>query len=403
MRARLVAGRALSAGSRAGAGAGLGGVLAGIKDRIAALRTDLVARPSFRERALSFLPFRRLAQREASALFDLCAGFVYSQVLAATVELDVVPFLRERPRSVPETAAHTGLSVAATDRLLRAATALGLVREARDGRYAPGRLGAALIDNPGVVAMIRHHRHLYRDLSDPVALLAADRRRETDLGRYWRYAGQPAAVTGLDDDAVAAYSALMSDSQRALVAEILAAYPFDQHLKVLDVGGGEGSFACALAERFPHLKIRLFDLPPVAERARARIARAGLTDRVEAIGGSFASDPLPGGADLVSLVRIAHDHDDAVVERLFAAIFEALQPGGVLLLAEPLANTPGFERMGDAYFGMYLFAMGSGRPRTAHELTGMLRRAGFGTVAPRRTRMPLEGTLIVARKGEAAS
>ncbi len=44
---------------------------------------------------------------------------------------------------------------------------------------------------------------------------------------------------------------------------------------------------------------------------------------------------------------------------------DALPPGGTLLIAEPMAGTPGAEAMGDAYFGLYLWAMGSGRPRSA--------------------------------------
>jgi len=375
------------------------GAIARLRDRVRALRNGLVARPRFRARALGVWPAARLARREAAALFDLCAGFVYSQVLAATVELDLYDWLAAGPRTIDEVAARGDLPTASAERLLRAAVALDLLSQTADGRFALGRLGAALVANPGVVAMIRHHRHLYADLADPVALLRAGREDETALSRFWRYAGRHDVS---DDRDVAEYSALMSASQGALVAEILEAYPFDGHVRVLDIGGGEGTFAMALARRYPHLAVRLFDLPPVADRARSAIARADLEGRIETVGGHFDHDMLPTGADLVTLVRIVHDHDDDVVARLFERIHAALQPGGTLLVAEPLAKTRGFERMGDAYFGMYLFAMGSGRPRPAREIVAMLARAGFGEVAIRRTRMPLEGTLISARKARAA-
>ena len=78
-------------------------------------------------------------------------------------------------------------------------------------------------------------------------------------------------------------------------------------------------------------------------------------------------------------------------------------PGGVSditarLIAEPLAGTPGAERMGDAYFGIYLWAMGSGRPRTAEELAERLQRAGFMRPVERRTRVPLQTRVLVARR-----
>lgn len=95
---------------------------------------------------------------------------------------------------------------------------------------------------------------------------------------------------------------------------------------------------------------------------------------------------------------MVHDHDDAVVRPLLRAAFQALPAGGTLLLAEPMAATEGAERMGDAYFGFYLLAMGSGRPRGVAELTAMLREAGFAAVRQPRTHTPMLTSLLVATK-----
>jgi hypothetical protein len=66
----------------------------------------------------------------------------------------------------------------------------------------------------------------------------------------------------------------------------------------------------------------------------------------------------------------------------------ALAPGGTLLLAEPMAGTPGAEAMADAYFGFYLLAMGRGRARRVESLFDLLRQAGFrhARLFPRRHR-----------------
>jgi demethylspheroidene O-methyltransferase len=124
---------------------------------------------------------------------------------------------------------------------------------------------------------------------------------------------------------------------------------------------------------------------------------AGLDCRATVVGGDVFRDPLPGGADVISLVRIVHDHDDAQALRILRAVRQALLPGGALLLAEPMAGTAGAERMGDAYFGFYLLAMGQGRPRTAEELTLLCRLAGFGTTELPPTRRPMLARLLVAR------
>jgi demethylspheroidene O-methyltransferase len=76
-----------------------------------------------------------------------------------------------------------------------------------------------------------------------------------------------------------------------------------------------------------------------------------------------------------------------------------LPPGGTLVVAEPMADAPGAHAMGDAYFGLYLLAMGRGQPRTAQALALLLQQAGFTDVRARRTRMPLQAGVLVARRG----
>jgi demethylspheroidene O-methyltransferase len=249
-----------------------------------------------------------------------------------------------------------------------------------------------MLGNPGVAAMVAHHRLLYDDLRDPVALLRAQ--GQTALSRYWAYArnGQPAEVPA---PRAAEYTALMSASQPLVAGEILDAWPLRRHRCLLDVGGGDGTFAVAAAARAPKLEVLLFDLPAVADRARARFAAAGIGGRATAVGGDFGRDPLPRGADVVSLVRVVHDHDDDAALRLLRAAREALAPGGTLLVAEPMADAAGAEPMA-AYFHLYLWAMGQGRPRTVAELTALLASAGFDRVRQVPTRAPLLTGLLAA-------
>jgi demethylspheroidene O-methyltransferase len=106
---------------------------------------------------------------------------------------------------------------------------------------------------------------------------------------------------------------------------------------------------------------------------------------------------LPPGADVVSLIRVLHDHDDGPAFEILKAARAALPPGGTLLIGEPMAQERGAERVGDAYFGMYLLAMGSGRPRPAREIVAMCQKAGFAHARRVRTGMPVIASLIVAR------
>jgi len=364
-------------------------------DRWLATRDRLVSSERFQRWATRFPLTRPFARRNARELFDLCAGFVYSQVLLACVRLRLFELLQETPLDAQALSGRLGLAPDATDRLLAAAESLRLVERRSDSRYGLGVLGAALVGNPGVMAMIEHHSLLYADLRDPVALLRGER-DGTELGRYWAYAGNSAAVQ-LRPEQVAAYSELMAASQPLVTREILAAWPLHRHRRLLDVGGGDGSFVCAVAAEVPTIALQLFDLPAVAERATGRFAQAGLAQRAQAFGGDFRTDDLPPGADLVTLVRVLFDHPDETVLELLRAVRRAMPDDGTLLIAEPMTGTSGAEPMGAAYFGFYLMAMGRGRARSPADFQGLLADAGFCDARVVPTPSPLQTGLIVAR------
>ena len=362
-------------------------------DRLHAWRDRLLASPGFHRWAARFPPTRAVARRQAGALFDLCAGYVYAQVLAACVELRVFPILAEGPLPVAELASRLALPRDSTERLVSAAVSLRLLERRGGDRIGLGMLGAASLGNPGIAAMVQHGALLYRDLADPVALLRRGRGPGTGLAGFWPYA----AGAGPTAESAEPYSRLMAASQPLVADQILDAYAFAGHRALLDVGGGDGTFLSSVARRHPGLALVLFDLPEVAALARERFGRDGIAERATVRGGSFLADALPEGCDVATLVRVIHDHDDGPALRILRAVRAALPPGGTLLLAEPMSGTAGAERVGDAYFAFYLMAMGSGRARSAAELAALMRQAGFADIRPLATSIPLMTSLLVAR------
>ncbi|PZO52141.1 MAG: methyltransferase [Alphaproteobacteria bacterium] len=349
-------------------------------------RNALLSNPKFQRFAADFPLTRGIAHRRTDALFDLVAGFVYSQVLHACIALDVFKTLQRGPLDVAALAAASNVPAPAMARLLSAAAALDLVEPVGD-RFALGPQGAALLGNAGLADMIRHHDRLYADLLDPVALLR--RGRGEHLSNYWPYAtsGEPGAS---GDGAVSDYSALMAATQPSVAADVLDAYSLRRHRVVMDVGGGEGAFLAAVGARWPHIALSLFDLPAVVARARNNVPKASFYE------GDFLSDPLPPGADLITLVRILHDHDDDGVAKILASAYAALAPGGKLLIAEPMSAAPRKDRVAEAYFGLYLLAMGRGQARTPRLLKTWLRRAGFRGVRMLRVRTPSLLQVLIA-------
>ncbi len=343
---------------------------------------------------------RRVTRRRTRQLFDLMAGFVHSQVLLACVRLQIFELLRRAPLTPAELAERTGVPLAELQRLLLSACSLGLLEHRSRARLGLGPLGVPLTTHPGIAQMVEHNQLLYQDLLDPLAFLRQD--RSGDMAAYWPYAhgGGEAVRQPEADPQVQRYSALMAESQGFLVHEILSSYFFDEHRCVLDVGAGQGRFVSALAAHAPQLQLQMFDLPPVLAQARTRLEAAGLGARVALHPGSFLEDPLPTGADLITLVRVAHDHPDAVVRQLFRKAHEALPPGGVLLVAEPMARAADepVDDQADAYYHFYLMAMGAGRLRTPQEIAALMHEAGFAAIEQVPNPMPIHGRLVVGRR-----
>jgi len=373
------------------------GWLEGWRERFRAWRDRRLIDPAFQRRAARTWYLRPLVRRRARGLFDLVAGFVYSQVLLACVRVRAFEILAEGPQSAAQLARRFQMPLDATERLLAAAVSLQLVEHRAGGRYGLGALGAPMVGNEAVTAMVEHHAVLYDDLRNPLALLRGEGEPPA-LSRFWAYAEAPAPGQ-LPRAQVDTYSALMSASQPLVAQEVLDAYPLRQHRCLLDVGGGQGRFLVAAGQHAPGLQLMLFDLPAVVAPATAAFAAFGLSDRAHIFGGDFTRDPLPTGADIASLVRVIYDHGDERALTILRAVHRALPPGGTLLLAEPMAGAPGAPRMGDAYFGMYLLAMRGGRARTAAQLTALLQAAGFEQVRELPTTIPLQVGLLVCRRG----
>jgi len=283
-------------------------------------------------------------------------------------------------------ARHCGLGVPATEVLLRAARSLSLLDYYEPDWWGLDELGAAILANPGITAMVHHHKLLYADLNDPVGVLR--HRDNSKLSQFWNYTPDTEAQQS-------AYSELMARSQAMIVNYILDRTDLRDVKRMLDIAGGTGAFARAVKQRWPGIEVSVFDLPQVVAEA----ANTGLgDDSVVFLSGDMFSGPLPTGRDCISLVRVVHDHDDEPIQGLLERAHTALEPGGSIIIAEPMAETPGSEAIGGSYFGLYLWTMGSGRARSLFELSRMLREAGFNDIREIKTGMSSLVRVVTAQK-----
>lgn len=364
--------------------------------RIRLWRNRMVASPGFRRLVARVPLLRAVGNRKANDLFRLTGGFIFSQVLLAGVRLGLYEALVGAPVTTGFLANRLAVPEPRLRILLRANVSLGLLIEASPDLWVLDDMGVVLASDRGLGAMILHHAMLYRDLIDPDQLLRTDR-TDTELRRYWAYVREM-GQDGPKAAEVDGYSLLMRESQTMMADCILATFDFSGTRTLLDIGGGDGAFLAAAADRHPGLALRLFDLPAVAERAARHLDSLGLGARSHVHGGDFTRDLLPDDADCVSLVRILCDHDDSRVEAILANIYRGLRPGTTLLVAEAMDGPAEGARLSAAYFGLYFLAMGSGRCRSAQEIARFLTKSGFQDVRTIATPNPLIATLVTASR-----
>lgn len=353
----------------------------------APLLQRLVASRRFQAWAARMPVLRRVVRAEGAALFDVIQGFVRAQVLFALVELDLPARLAQGPKRPEALAPAAGLTVERMRLLLQAGAGIGVLTRRRDGSFALSRRGAAFLGVPGLAAMVRHHSVLYQDLADPVALLRGE--TEPGLARFWPYVFGAAAAE--DPATAAAYSGLMADSQALVAEDTLRLVDFRGIRHLMDVGGGTGAFLRAVHAVRPGLRLTLFDLPAVLQAAR-------LPPGIEVRPGSFRDDPLPEGADAISLVRVLYDHADATVAALLARVHAALPPGGRVIVSEPMSGGARPDPATDVYFAFYCLAMQTGRTRSAAEICAALAAAGFADIAAHPGPRPYVTSVVTARR-----
>lgn len=299
------------------------------------------------------------------SLLGAARAFWESRVILTGAELDVFTLLARTPMTAAGVAARLGADPRALMAVLDALAAMDLL-EKSDGRYrlAAGA-GCLAADAPDSVhAMLLHQATLWH--------------RWTALTRL--VGGTPLPERA-PEDATRAFIGAMNVVSRAQAGRMAEAAGVGAARRLLDVGGGPGTYTAAFLARSPELTATLFDLPLVVEMAREHLTAAGLAERVTFVAGDFEKDELPGGHDLAWLSAIIHQNSPGQNEALYGRIFRALAPGGRLVVRDHVMEPDRTRPRAGALFAInMLVGTPGGGTYTFEEIRGGLERAGFARV-----------------------
>lgn len=170
-------------------------------------------------------------------------------------------------------------------------------------------------------------------------------------------------------------------------ARIAGAFDLSRFSRFVDLGGATGHLGLTVKDRYPALRVTIFDLPQVIE-----VTRELTGDRAELFSGDFFIDPLPE-ADIFAAGRILHDWSEEKIRSLLQRIYARLPDGGALLIAERLMDEDRRGPVSTHMQSLNMLVCTEGRERTLSEYTALLRDAGFSSVEARVTGAPLDAVL----------
>jgi cyclopropane fatty-acyl-phospholipid synthase-like methyltransferase len=182
---------------------------------------------------------------------------------------------------------------------------------------------------------------------------------------------------------------------RAVVPRLALA----ERRRVLDVGGGPGTYSILIAEAHPGLECVVLDLPPVAAIAEEIIAGAGLAGRVRTLPGDYHATPFPGGFDAVLFFGVLHQEGPDAIRDLLRRAHAALEPGGLVYVLDMMTDAGRTRPKFSALFGLNMaLTTENGWVFSDEDLRGWLTEAGFREPAVRPLGPPMPHWLASARK-----
>jgi SAM-dependent methyltransferase len=305
-------------------------------------------------------------QQSAALIHQLANAFQASQVLFAANEAGLFTFLEE-PRSAEVIAAHFGWNPESTLRLLEAMSGLGLTTQTLGKhRNTPATSDCLVPGRPGYQGDFV--RHMAR-----AAKTWAGLGEHLRTGRGVKSGRHPAGSASERD-----YALTMANIGALSAQELLAAVDFSRFRHVLELGSGPGTYAAALLEAYPNMRVTLCDVPEVLDLARACLEGSAGGLRGAFLAGDFLSVKLGAGYDLVLISNVLHTLSPDECRSALRRSFEALSPGGAIMIRDFLLDAdrsgPLFSLLFSLHISLHTFA---GRTYAVDEMAVWCEVAGF--------------------------
>jgi SAM-dependent methyltransferase len=302
----------------------------------------------------------------------LATGYWESQCLLAANQLGVFEALAHGPRTAEELAAELGLAARPTRLLLNACVGLGLLEKVARGFRNHPRSQLFLV--PGTPAYLGDAVRYGRDMWEAWSRL-------TQALRDGRPAVPSETYTGDDPEKTRHFVHGMHNRALAIASALVPALDLSGRRRLLDVGGGPGTYSALLTRRYPELRCTVLDLPAVVALADEILESMDARGRVETVAGDYHTTPFPEGHDVILISGVFHRESGDSCRDLIERAHRALVPGGLLAVADVFTDPGGAAPLFAALFGLnMMLSAPDGGVHADTDVARWLEEAGFREV-----------------------
>ncbi|MFP3945276.1 MAG: methyltransferase [Archaeoglobaceae archaeon] len=305
--------------------------------------------------------------------------FQKSRIILTAVELELFSALGNESKTSTEIAKSLGTDERATDRLMNALTAMGMLRKT-DDKFSNTETTARYLakESPDYMAGLMHSADLWRSWSKLTQVIKE---------------GGP-AERERDDRDLKGFISAMHERAKNSAPKIVEMLDLSEVNRVLDVGGGSGAFSMAFVRTKPEIRATVFDLPDVIPLTREYIQEEGLNDLIDTLSGDYRVDDFGSGYNLIFLSAIIHINSFEENHRLVEKCSKALNPGGQIVIQDFIMDesrtSPGFG----AIFALNMLVnTGVGDTYTESEVRNWMTNAGLKDIE-RRVTGPVTSLMI---------
>lgn len=320
-------------------------------------------------------------------IMRIARAFMRSRIILTAAELDLFAHIEDGRVSAEVLAAKLGLDEKALTRVLDCLAGFGLL-EKEEGTYSLSDEGAFFSSRHPASShpMLMHMNSLWDSWSSLTQVVR-------EGAGFVRQASKP-----MDPETRRAFIGAMHVIGRNLSEDVAGSLDLSGFNRLLDIGGGSGTYTIAFLKCNSGLRGLLFDLPDVIPMAVERIKFEGLTDRVETVAGDFYNDALPAGCDVALLSAIIHQNSRSQNVELYSKIFKALEPGGMLIIRDHIMDEKRVWPPEGALFAINMLVnTRGGGTYTFEEVKQDLASAGFSGIDLVRSGEKMD-CLVTARK-----